>query len=535
MITTDHLSMLYGSRVLFTDASLKLSKGRRYGLVGANGCGKSTLLRLIASSEESASGDIHISKGARLGWLKQDQHLYNDEMIVEVVLRGKPLLWKALCEKDALLSSETHDDSFIHKLEELEETIDAQDGYRAEAFAEQLLIGLGIPLVSHRKPMGSLSGGYKLRVLLAQTLFDSPDILLLDEPTNYLDIQSISWLERFLMHEYEGLLLFISHDRDFINNLATDILDIDYGEIRQYTGNYDKFIEAKEELIAQKTAERANIQKKVADMQQFIDRFKAKASKATQAQSRQKMLDKIEMPDIERSSRRSPIFQLQIGRQTGQTVLSVKELYKSFGPKDVLENVSFSIEKGDKLAILGRNGRGKSTLLKICLGLLSPDLGSATWGYETHPSYFAQDHHEMLKESIGLFDWLCANTEVTNRELIQRTLGQMLFTTDDYQKNVLTISGGEAARLLFARIILEKKNVLVLDEPTNHLDLESRDGLAAALRKYEGAMVLVSHDRHFVAQTATKILVLEEKGIDLFEGSYDDYLKTRGVDCFLRI
>lgn len=533
MIELKDLSIHYGSRLLFDQVNLLLTSGKRYAVVGANGSGKSTLLRLIMNQEEPSLGDITTPKDRNTGWVKQDHFRYEHQRTIDVVIQGKAALWNALEEKENLLQGEWTD-SAATRLMQLEDIIQHEDGYAAESLAHTLLEGLGIPLENHDKPLSLLSGGYKMRVLLAQALFEAPDILLLDEPTNHLDIMTISWLEQYLINNFKGLLLFVSHDIKFLNTVATHVLDIDYGEIREYPGSYDNFLFKKKEVMEQKLHESRHIEEKIATMQKFVDRFKAKASKAKQAKSRMKMIEKIELPDVKKSSRISPAFAFTCKRPSGKQVLKVTDVAKSFGPKTVLSKVKLEIKRGEKVAIIGHNGIGKSTLLKICLGLLDPDNGSAEWGHEAHTAYFAQDHHEMLKQSMSVYDWLCQQAPSVTTTAVRSMLGQVLFTKDEVEKNILNISGGEAGRLLLASIMLAKPNVLILDEPTNHLDIESIEALAKALRAYDGTLLLVSHDRHFVAKIATRVIALTEGGIKDFQGSYAEYLKHYKEDYLSR-
>ncbi len=531
MISISNLSMLYGARLLFDGVNLNLIGNNRYGVVGANGTGKSTFLRLLAGDETPSMGEITIGKRTQLGWLKQDQFRYENNTALETVLHGKPKLWEALQEKEQLLAQEILDTKAGYRLAELEEVIVTYNGYVAETFAATLLTGLGVDINNHTKPMHLLSGGFKLRALLAQALFSEPDVLLLDEPTNHLDIMSIAWLENYLKNSFKGVLVFISHDQNFLNNLSTHVLDIDYGEIQEYVGNYDHSLQEKALIVEQKLHAQKYLENKIAHMQAFVDKFKASATRGRQAAAREKMIDRIELPDIKKSSRISPNFQFKQKRPSGKIVLKVEGIEKSFGEKTVLKKVSFNINKGEKIAIIGHNGIGKSTLLKILLAQHTPDAGSFEWGYETHVGYFAQDHHEQLNQSMSILEYL---SEVRNHsftiDIIRKVLGQVLFTQDDVHKNILNLSGGEAARLLFANILLEQNNILILDEPTNHLDLDARNALAKGLKEFEGTMLCVSHDRHFVAAIANRILAFTEKGITDFHGSYEQYLSKYGED-----
>lgn len=524
MIALNQISMAYGQRLLFYDVNLNLNSGQCYALVGANGCGKSTFFRLITGEEELTSGEIMMPKDASIGWLKQDQFRYEDTLIKDIVLQGKPELWQALCERDALLASDTWDDEKGYRFAAIEELIIHYDGYSAEAEIETILLGLGIAKEYLQKPLKALSGGYKLRVLLAQTLFQNPSILLLDEPTNHLDILSIRWLEKYLKNEYQGLAIFISHDMEFIDNLADYILDLDYGEIRQYRGNYERFLAEKILLEEQKNLEKKSAESKIAEMQKFVDKFKAKASKAAQARSRMKMIEKIEIPDVKTSSRIAPHFHFELKKTSGKHVIKAEHLSKSFKDKKLFNHLDFKVDRGEKVAIMGVNGIGKSTLIKILTGLVQSDEGQVILGHEVRMSYFSQDHHDLLNRSISVFHWLYEVVSGVTEQQIRRTLGQMLFVKDDVDKDILSLSGGEAARLLLAKIILESPNVLILDEPTNHMDLETIEALSKALAQYSGTVIFVSHNRYFIDKIAKRILYFDpQTGVRDYKGSYADF------------
>ncbi|MDF1677546.1 MAG: ABC-F family ATP-binding cassette domain-containing protein [Legionellaceae bacterium] len=525
-IALKQVGMAYGRKLLFLDVNLQLSSGNAYALVGANGAGKSTFFRLLTGEEELTSGEVMIPKHASVGWLKQDQFRYEETPIRDIVLQGKPALWDALKEREALFSDESWSDEKGFRLAALEETVAHYDGYTAESEAESILEGLGILPQYFDKPLKALSGGYKLRVLLAQTLFQKPSILLLDEPTNHLDILSIRWLEKFLKTEFQGLLVFISHDVDFIDNVSNHILDIDYGEVRAYKGNYPKFLTAKQLVEEQKTLEKKSAENKIAEMQRFVDRFGAKASKAAQARSRMKMIEKIEIPDIKHSSRVAPKFQFTESRPSGKHVLQVKGLAKSFKEKMLFEKIRFQIARGEKVAIMGVNGIGKSTMMKLLAGHLKQDAGEITWGHEARISYFSQDHHELLNRHVSVLQWLTDETRGANDQQIRKMLGRMLFVQDDVDKDILTLSGGEAARLLLAKVMLELPNVILLDEPTNHMDLESIEALGDALSQYKGTLIAVSHNRHFIDKVAKRILYFKPGGVVLdHQGNYQSFDK----------
>ncbi|MBX3708881.1 MAG: ABC-F family ATP-binding cassette domain-containing protein [Gammaproteobacteria bacterium] len=529
MILINQLTMSYGQKLLFFDVNFILSDQIHYALVGANGAGKSTLLKLITGEEEPISGSISISKDASIGWLKQDQFQYENTIITDIVLQGKSKLWRALVEKDELLQSIHWDEKTAHRLGQLEETIAQENGYSAISFAEKLLVGLGIDPAYHQKPLSSLSGGFKLRVLLAQALFQEPDTLLLDEPTNHLDIISIRWLEKYLKNEFRGIVIFISHDVEFINRLADVILDIDYGEIREYPGNYEKFLAEKKLVEEQQLLAKKHMEQKIAGMQKLVDRFQA-GTRAKQAQSRVKMIEKMELPDIKHTSRAWPHFHFKPNRHSGKMVLRVNHLGKEFQNKNLFSHLNFEILRGEKVAIIGENGIGKSTLIKILLGKIHQTEGEFEWGHETHISYFSQDHHDLLNKHSRVLDWLGDMTSHVTEQQIRKTLGQALFKKDGVEKDILSLSGGEAARLLLARITLESGNVLMLDEPTNHLDIEATESLAQALNTYPGTLMFVSHDRHFIRKIANRILFIshDKKLID-FKGHFMEFEKIYEV------
>ncbi|MCX7090154.1 MAG: ABC-F family ATP-binding cassette domain-containing protein [Legionellales bacterium] len=527
MITLNQLSITFGQKLLFYDVNLILNSNKAYALVGANGCGKSTLFKLMTGEEEASSGEVIKPKDASIGWLKQDQFRYEDTLIRDIVLEGRAQLAAVMQEKDALLLVDDWSDAQGMRFAELEHLIYQEGGYAAPSQIETILLGLGIPLNYHDQPLRALSGGYKLRVLLAQVLFQNPSILLLDELTNHLDIESIRWLEHFLATEYTGLLIFISHDMDFINHLADAILDVDFGEIRQYPGNYAKFLTEKALLQTQKMVERQKAEDQLAHMQKFVDRFKAKASKAAQARSRIKMMEKIELPDILKSSRIAPVFHLVPKKPSVKLVCTVDNLSKSFEDRVLFQGLRFIVNRHDKIAIVGANGRGKSTLLKLMQSFLPPDQGQVIWGPEVRVSYFSQDHHDLLHESQTVLSWLSSEVQQVTEQQIRKTLGQMLLTKEEVDKNILALSGGEAARLLMAKVILEAPNVLILDEPTNHMDLETIESLADALAAFTGTLLVVSHNRHFIEKFATRILYFPPTGkIQDFKGGYGEFLEA---------
>jgi ATPase subunit of ABC transporter with duplicated ATPase domains len=529
MIAVSDLGKSFGPQTLFEGVSIQFTPGNRYGLVGANGSGKSTLLRILSGADQPSEGTVAMPKRLKLGVLKQDHFQYEDMSILEVAMMGNHEVWEAIEEKERLLAhAETHFDA--DRYAELEDTILRHDGYSLEAKAGEVLEGLGIITEVHRQKLSTLSGGFKLRVLLAQVLAATPDALLLDEPTNHLDILSIRWLEKFL-DEYKGLAIVISHDHRFLDNVCTHIVDVDYETVTLYHGNYTAFVSGKQDNRDRKEAEIEKREKQIATHQAFVDRFKAKATKARQAQSKVKMMEKIVIEKLPQSSRRYPTFKFKQVRPSGREVLAIEGVSKAYGSKQVLNDVSLKVQRGDKIAIIGPNGIGKSTLLKIVMNETDSDAGKVEWGYEAHPGYFSQDHHELAgagKQSVEAWLWEAVPTEPIG--FIRGNLGMVLFSGDDVKKPCQSLSGGEAARLVFCKLSVTKPNVLILDEPTNHLDLEAIDALVEGLKTYDGTLIFVSHDRWFVSQLATRIFEISPKGIQDFPGTYDEYLDRLGDD-----
>ncbi len=531
MISVSGLAKSFGAQPLFTDVYLELNRGERYGLVGANGSGKTTLLNIISGHEEPSAGSVSVPKSVKLGVLRQDQFIYENEEILGVTLQGNPDLWQAMVAKEELLA-ETHGEFDPERFSELEETIQHHDGYAAEARAAEILEGLGFLSSVHRQPMSTLSGGFKLRVLLAQALAGSPDALLLDEPTNHLDILSIRWLEKFI-RDFTGPVVVISHDHRFLDNVSTQTLDVDYRTVLQYPGTYSDFLVSKQEERERREKSIASREREIAHHQKFVDRFRAKASKARQAQSKLRLIEKKAegLEELPASSRRYPNFRFEEKRHSGREVLNIKDIRKAYGDNEVLHGVDLTIARGDRLAIMGPNGIGKSTLLKIVMGELEPDAGTVKWGYETHPSYFAQDHQEQFENADHSAEaWITGFCPGKTYGFVRGEMGRVLFSGDDGKKKLGTLSGGEAARLVFCKIAIEQPNVLVLDEPTNHLDLESIEALVEALRSFDGTLILVSHDRWFVSRLADRIVEITSDGIRDYQGTYEDYVHFCGDD-----
>ena len=528
MIATTSLAKEYGARTLFADVSLQLNAGSRYGLVGANGSGKSTLMRLLAGDEAPSEGTVTLAKRARVGVLRQDRFLDDGEIILDLAMRGDAVVWNALTEQRRIADSGDH--AAAARMADLEDQIAAHDGYTLEGRSAAVLEGLGIPTAVHHAPLGTLSGGFKLRVLLAQVLVGGVDILLLDEPTNHLDILTIRWLEKFLA-DYAGCAVIISHDQRFLDNVTSHTLDVDYGTITLIKGGYSAAMVEKAAARARKETAVARAEEEIARKRAFVERFGAKNTKATQAQSRLKQIERIEVEELAESSRRAPALRFVPERPSGREVLELGGVSKSYGDNHVLANVSLTVRRGERVGIIGPNGLGKSTLLKIAVERLDADAGRVRWGHEARPGYFPQDHREVLTDGdatpLSILEAACPGESPT---FVRGQLGRVLFSGEEAGKQVRLLSGGECARLIFALISVEKPNVLVLDEPTNHLDLESIHALVEALKQYTGTVIFVSHDRWFVSELATRIIELTPAGPNDFPGTYAEYLARCGDD-----
>lgn len=533
MISASNLTMRFGGKVLFKNANFQLNPGNHYGLIGANGSGKSTLIKVLTHEMTHEGGDFSIPSQLSVGTLKQNHFLYENVAIVDTVLMGNSRLWHAMEKKNTLLQKPDFTEDECHLLADFEKIIESEDGYAAESVAGKILEGLGLPDRIHSQTLSTLSGGYKLRVLLAQVLFSKPDILLLDEPTNHLDLYSIRWLEEYLKN-FPGTLLISSHDRDFLNRICDYILDLDYQKITSYKGNYDDFLLTKAAMQEQKEATYAKHERRRDDMQEFIDRFKAKASKARQAQSKMKMVEKLEEEmsefDFTMSSRLYPHLKFEPYRSSGAIALKVKDIHKSYGTKQVLHGISFEVARGDRLALLGANGIGKSTLLEILTGHLTCNQGSWEWGHAVQFAYFPQDHMREVHGQISLLHWLSEQDPQMPEQRLREILGRVLFSGDDVKKSVHVLSGGETARLILAKMMLIKHNVLIFDEPTNHLDMEAIETLLEALNNYTGTIIFVSHNRHFVSHLANRIVEISEKGIQDYPCTYEEYIEKREMD-----
>lgn len=531
MITVAGLSKGYGAKSLFSGVTLQLNAGSRYGVVGANGSGKSTFLNILGGADSASDGSISYPKHTTIGMLDQDRFGTAGQSIVSVAMSGDEVTFAALQELEALTQSDTPN---ALRQGELSERISVRNGYALQARAGQVLSGLGIPAALQHNPLSSLSGGYQLRVLLARVLVGNPDILLLDEPTNHLDIMSIRWLEDFLAG-YRGCLLVVSHDHSFLNRVCNHTLDVDFETVTPYVGNYESFLSQRDLIVEQKKKEIERAEKLIAEKKAFVERFGAKASKAKQAQSRAKQIEKIEVAVLKPSSRRSPAFSFPIVRQSGKEVVTVSDLSMVYGEKRVLSSVGFKLRRGERLGIVGVNGAGKSTLLRILAGQQEPTAGRVTWGHETHRGYFPQDHSELLTDpKQTALDALWGECPRETPSFVRSHLGKVLFSGSDADKKIQNLSGGETARLIFGKVIVKQPNVLLLDEPTNHLDFESIDALTDALAQYDGTLILVSHNRWFVSKLCTRIIEVTLDGLREFSGGYEQYLNYFGVDLLDR-
>jgi len=528
MLTVSDISMNFGDKMLFEGVDVTFNDGERYGLTGPNGAGKTTFMKIISKELETTGGQVTV-KG-RLGVLKQDHSLYVDHRIIDVVMMGNPTLWSALHEKEALLAKgdDLTDDEGM-RLGELEGEIAAENGYVADSEAAALLDGLGIPVHLHTEKLEVLQGGDRVRVLLAQALFGSPETLLLDEPTNTLDIGSIRWLESFLL-AYQGALVVISHDRHFLNAVCTKIADIDYETIIVYPGNYDDMISAKAEARGSLELANAARAKKVAQLQEFVQRFRA-GSRASQVRSRSKSLDreKQAMADLKRSNIQRPFIRFEQARPSGKSVMNVVNLTKRFGSQVIVKDFNLSVARGDKIALVGPNGIGKTTLLRMLEGSLKPDSGTVEHGYEVHIGYMPQEHGEAIKKSDQTArDWLWSFNNKADEENLRALFGRLLFKKDDPLKPTRVLSGGETVRLLLAKLMLAQPNLLLLDEPTNHLDLEAIRSLTEALHTHEGTSIFVTHDRNMVDRVATRVIEMSYDGVR--EISHADFEEGRFLE-----
>ncbi len=530
LISTANISIQFGSKPLFENISVKFGGSNRYGLIGANGCGKSTFMKILSGELEQSTGTVSFDADETFAVLGQDQFAYEEFNVIDTVIMGHKNLWEVKKERDRIYALPDMSEDEGMKVAELEVEFAEMDGYTAEARAGELLLGLEIPIEQHSGLMSSVAPGWKLRVLLAQVLFADPDILLLDEPTNNLDINTIRWLENVL-NDRNSTMIIISHDRHFLNSVCTHMADLDYGELRVYPGNYDEYMIAATQAREQLYSSNAKKKAQIAELQAFVSRFSANASKAKQATSRAKQMDKIKLDDIKVSSRVNPFIRFEQDKQLYRRALEVEGISKSFEDNDVFSGLDLNVDVGERIAIIGPNGIGKTTLLRCLVGELETNKGKVGWSENSTVGYFAQDHSDDFADDTNLYDWLYQwKQEKDDEQVIRGTLGKMLFGQDDINKSVKVISGGEQGRMLFGKLMLQKDNILVMDEPTNHLDMESIESLNTALENYPGTLLFVSHDREFVSSVATRIIEMTPEKIVQYDGSYEEYLTSQHIE-----
>ena len=527
MISTANITMQFGAKPLFENISVKFSDGNRYGLIGANGCGKSTFMKILDGSLAPTSGNVSITPNERIGKLSQDQFAFEEYTAIDTVIMGHTALWAIKQERDRIygLAEMSAEDGM--KVAELEIQFAEMDGYSAESRAGEILLGAGIEQSAHFGLMSEIAPGWKLRVLLAQALFSDPDILLLDEPTNNLDIDTIRWLEAML-NARKCTMVIISHDRHFLNAVCTHMADIDYGDLRVYPGNYDDFMTASTQARERVQSENAKKSVQISELQAFVSRFSANASKAKQATSRARQLAKIKLEDIPPSSRMSPYIRFNQDKKLHRQALILEKLGHGFDEEILFSNGSMILEAGTRLAVIGENGAGKTTFLRCLMNEISANTGGIKWAENATLGYCPQDSTAEFESELNLFDWMCQWRKPSHDDQIVRaTLGRLLFSSEDFAKPAKVCSGGEKNRLLFGKLMMQDTNVLIMDEPTNHLDMESIEALNLALEHYQGTLIFVSHDREFVASLATRIIEISDRQLNDYQGTYEEYLASQ--------
>lgn len=529
MISTTGVTLRYGKRALFEDVNIKFTPGNCYGLIGANGAGKSTFLKILSGEVEQTNGQVNITPGDRLSVLKQDHYAYEEFKVLDTVIMGHERLYSIMKEKDALYAKADFTEEDGMRAGELEGEFAELDGWEAESSAGEMLIGLGITRDLHDKLMSELDGNQKVRVLLAQALFGRPNILLLDEPTNHLDLESINWLESFLM-DYEGTVIVVSHDRHFLNKVCTHIADIDFGKIQLYSGNYDFWYQSSQLAQTMMRDQNKKKEEKIKELQAFIQRFSANASKSKQATSRKKMLDKITLDDIRPSNRKYPFINFKPEREAGKQLLTIEGLTKSVEGEKVFDNLHLVVNKGDKIALVGPNGLAKTTLMQVLMGEIEPDAGTFSWGVTTTQAYFPKDNSAYFDGvEDTLVDWLRQYSKDQDETFLRGFLGRMLFSGEEALKKASVLSGGEKVRCMLSKMMMSGANVLLLDEPTNHLDLESITALNNGLTDFDGTMLFTSHDHQFIETIANRIIEITPNGIIDRVCTYDEYLENEEV------
>jgi ATPase subunit of ABC transporter with duplicated ATPase domains len=529
MIATSNITMQFGAKPLFENISVKLGGGNRYGLIGANGCGKSTFMKILSGELEPSSGNFSKDPNERMAKLNQDQFAYEEYSVIDTVIMGHAELWAVKSERDAIYAKGEMSEEEGMRVADLETQFAEMDGYSAEARAGELLLGLEIPQEQHYGLMSAVAPGWKLRVLLAQVLFAEPDIMLLDEPTNNLDINAIRWLEEVL-NQRNCTMIIISHDRHFLNSVCTHMADLDYGELRVYPGNYDEYMAAATEARARLLANNAKKEAQIAELKSFVARFSANASKAKQATSRAKQIDKIQLDEVKASSRQNPYINFVQEKPLFRNALEVENLAQGYD--DILfKDINLLVEVGERIAIIGQNGIGKTTLLHTLANQMPPKSGEIKWSENANIGYYAQNHASDFEEDLNLLEWMEQwKGEGDDEQVVRGMLGRMLFSQNDIKKSVKVISGGEQGRMLFGKLMMQQPNILLLDEPTNHMDMESIESLNMALEKYQGTLLFISHDRQFVSSIATRIIEITADGVVDFHGTYEEYLKSQGIE-----
>ncbi|MFT9494830.1 ABC-F family ATP-binding cassette domain-containing protein [Anaerosolibacter sp.] len=529
MITVTNVSLRYGERKLFDDVNLKFTPGNCYGVIGANGAGKSTFLKILAGDIEPNTGDVSVAPMVRMSVLKQDHYQFDDYQVLETVIMGNARLYEIMKEKDALYAKSEFTDEDGIKASELEGEFADLDGWEAESEASSLLQGLGIGTDLHEKRVNELTGSEKVKVLLAQALFGKPGILILDEPTNHLDLKSVNWLENFLL-EFPGTVIVVSHDRHFLNKVCTHMADVDFGKIRLYVGNYDFWYESSQLALQMAKDQNKKKEEKIKELQSFIARFSANASKSKQATSRKKMLEKISLDDIQPSTRRYPFVGFKPEREVGNQILMVEGLSKTIDGVKVLNNVSFTVSKGDKIAFVGESEIAQTTLFKILVGEMEPDSGGFKWGVTISQAYFPKDNSEYFNDvELNLVDWMRQYSEDKTETYVRGFLGRMLFSGEEALKQAKVLSGGEKVRCMLSKMMLSSANVLILDQPTNHLDLESITALNNGLIDFKSNVLFASHDHQFVQTIANRIIELTPDGLIDKSMTYDEYLESKNI------
>lgn len=529
MISTANLTIQFGAKPLFENVSIKFGEGNRYGLIGANGSGKSTFMKILGGELEPSSGNVTLLPGTRMAMLTQNQFGYEEFTVLDTVIMGHKELWTVKQERDKIYAMPEMSEDDGMRVAELEVQFAEMDGYSAEARAGELLLGASIPLEQHNVLMSEVAPGDKLRVLLVQALFADPDLLLLDEPTNNLDINTIRWLESVL-DQRSSTMIIISHDRHFLNSICTHMADLDYGEIKVYPGNYDDFMLASTQARERQYADNAKKKSQIADLQAFVERFKANKSKARQATSRQKQIDKLAIEKMKPSSRQNPYIRFELEKKLFRNAAELENIAAGYDDQTVIKKLDLMIEAGEKVAVIGPNGIGKSTFVKLLAGEMDPSAGNLKWAENAKLGYFAQDHEEEFDQSVTVLDWMSQwGNENHDEQEIRGILGRLLFGKDDISKPIKVLSGGEKGRLLFGKLMMLSPNVMILDEPTNHLDMESIESLNLAVDLYSGTVIFVSHDREFVSSLATRIIELSEGTHTDYRGNYEDYLQSQGI------